>query len=102
MLCRALEIWPRVVGRLHIGPKMTDNGPKSSVLEFNQNRVINIGWNLFQMIYIVLYHPVQIRYLEKLQKGTFWAKIGKDWTQNEVFINFIEFESLLLGRITFR
>lgn len=78
MLCCALETWPRVVGRLQIGPKMTDNSPKSSVLKFNQNRVINIGWNLFQMIYIVLYHPVQTRCLEKLQNGTFWTKIGKD------------------------
>ena len=74
MLCCALETWPRVVGRLHIGPKMTGNGPKSSVLEFNQNRVINIGWNLFQMIYIVLYHPVQIRYLENYKMGPFGLK----------------------------
>ena len=56
---------------------MTSNGPKWIVLDFNQNSVINIGWNLLQMmVNIVFFHPVPATYLGKLQNGAFGAKIG--------------------------
>ena len=52
---------------LHFGPildkirsKMANNCPKWSVLDFNQNWVVNIGWNHFQMMNnIIFYNPVQ-------------------------------------------
>ena len=41
---------------------MVNNGPKWIVLDFDQNWVINIGWNLFQIMNnIVFRHLMESR-----------------------------------------
>lgn len=56
---------------------MANNGPKSSVLDFNQNEVNYVGWNQSQMMdNIVFYHIyLQSTHLGKFQNGDFRAKI---------------------------
>ena len=51
---------------------------KWSVLDFNQNRVIHIGWKHCQVMNnIALYHPLQTWYLRKLQNGDFEVKLSQ-------------------------
>ena len=54
-VCKIFAIFQNLAFRAKVRPRIVINGPKWSVLDFDQNWVINIGWNHFETMDNVIF-----------------------------------------------